>query len=237
MTKREAYYVFGLSLNQPITLDLIKNRYRILTKTYHPDNPRTGSEEMMAKVNLAFDALRTYNFDPEDEDAPRQQYRGKGFAKDFNPDFTPFEFGARDESFYQNNNYNSRGNYSRNNYNRYERNSSYSRNENTNGRYNSRGQFERNDKETSQGYEESYEEEKPANVKKKKRGGIFILFRMIGRICKLFILLGILAFFAAVPVCIYFFGFNKRGLFLAGAALVMAILSILVFKFFSELIR
>ena len=65
MTKTEAYNIFGLSLNQPVTLDLIKNRYRILTKTYHPDNPRTGSEEMMAKVNLAFDALRTYSFDKE----------------------------------------------------------------------------------------------------------------------------------------------------------------------------
>lgn len=60
---------------------------------------------MMAKVNLAFDALRTYSFDKEDEFSSTKR-QGTGFDKDFNPDFTPFEYGSRDESFYENNNYN-----------------------------------------------------------------------------------------------------------------------------------
>lgn len=222
MTKSEAYRVFGLSMNQPVTLDLIKNRYRILTKTYHPDNPRTGSEEMMAKINLAFDALRTYNFDSEEDVDVRQSHRGTGFDKDFSPDFTPFEYASRDESFYQNNNYSNRNtqNYS-----------SYDRNEYYRNRANGRVRYEEQSEEQPEEYE------RPKKSRKKKRGGIFILFRMIGRLCKLIILLGIIACFVAAPACLYIFGFNKMGFFLAAASLVMAVLSILVFRFFSELIR
>lgn len=211
MTKTEAYNIFGLSLNQPVTLDLIKNRYRILTKTYHPDNPRTGSEEMMAKVNLAFDALRTYSFDKEDEFSSTKR-QGTGFDKDFNPDFTPFEYGSRDESFYENNNYNR--DYERK-YDRYV-----------------------NDYEEEEEGDTDYEEEEQSVRKKSsKRGGIFILFRMIGRLCKLIIILGIIGLIVAIPASIYFFGMNQRGILLAAAALIMSVLGILVFRFFSELIN
>ena len=226
MTKTEAYHVFGLSLNQPVTIDLIKNRYRILTKTYHPDNPRTGNEEMMAKVNLAFNALRTYNFDPEEKDTIRQPGRGKGFAEDFNPDFTPFEYGSKDESFYQNIHYRNRQQTDR-----YSQNASnYNRNNAPSGG--------RADSRQYENYENAYDEQTVTDDKKqKKRGGIFILFRMIGRLCKLIILLGILGFFVLIPASIYFFGMNQRGMMLAGAALIMSVLSIFVYRFFSELIR
>lgn len=65
---------------------------------------------------------------------------------------------------------------------------------------------------------------------------IFILFRMIGRLCKLIIILGIIGLIAAIPASIYFFGMNQRGILLAAAALIMSVLGILVFRFFSELI-
>lgn len=223
MTKTEAYHVFGLSENQPVTIDLIKNRYRILTKTYHPDNPRTGSEAMMAKVNLAFDALRTYTFDEEGTEGVHQPKTGTGFEKEFNPDFSPFEYGSRDESFYQNN--------------RREQENSYA------GDYYGDRRYARYSDNTAgeQQYDNYEEQEEYAEGrktrKKKKRGGIFILFRMIGRLIKLLIILGIIGMIAMVPACLYFFGMNQRGMLLAGAALVMSILSVLVYKFFSELIR
>ena len=59
---------------------------------------------------------------------------------------------------------------------------------------------------------------------------------MIGRLCKLIIILGIIGLIVAIPASIYFFGMNQRGILLAAAALIMSVLGILVFRFFSELI-
>lgn len=212
MTKTEAYRIMGLSLNQPVTLDLLKSRYRILTRTYHPDNPRTGSEEMMAKINLAFDALRTFSFDPEDEgSAANEARRGTGFVKDFNPDFTPFEYGSRDNSYYENNR-----RYEQQHYERYNRNEAAG-----------------NVREVQE-EEAEYVPIKPRKKKKKKSVGYFLL-KFIAIIIKIIILIAIIGFCGVAALCVYKFGLTKLGILLAVSSVIMAGLFVLVFKFFGDL--
>lgn len=236
MTKTEAYRIMGLSINQPVTLDLLKNRYRILTRTYHPDNPRTGSEEMMAKVNLAFDALRTFTFDPEGEgeDIPEVR-KGTGFSREFNPDFTPFEYGTRENSYYENNNsYGS--SYDNNTYgsnNTYTNNNSYA-----NERYTD--SYRSDSYDSKQEEQEYYEEEnRPGRPrkKKKKRGVFYYILKFIALIIKLLILIAVVGCLGVAAVCIYKFGTGRLGLVLAGASVIMSALFVLVFKFFGDLVR
>jgi len=215
MTKSEAYRIFGLSLNQPVTLDLLKNRYRILTRTYHPDNPRTGSEEMMSKVNLAFDALRTFSFDPETESS-MQARRGTGFARDFNPDFTPFEYGSREESFYENNR-----RYEQQHQERYERYHQYD--------------YEEPQTTEKEDDEREFVPVRPRRRKKKKRGVLFYFGKFIAVLVKIFIVIAVLGCFGVAAVCILKLGTGRVGLFFAGAAVVMSGLFVLALKFFSDL--
>lgn len=212
MTKSEAYRIFGLSLNQPVTLDLLKNRYRILTRTYHPDNPKTGSEEMMAKVNLAFDALRTFSFDPE-SDSVREARRGTGFAQDFNPDFTPFEYGSRDESYYENNR-----RYEEEHQQRYERYHQYDA-----------------DEQVSDVDDDAEFVPVHRHKKAKKRGVLFYLGKFIAIIIKFLIIIAVLGCFGAAAIAIWKFGMGRIGIMLAVSAVVMSGLFVLAFKFFSDL--
>lgn len=212
MTKSEAYRIFGLSLNQPVTLDLLKNRYRILTRTYHPDNPKTGSEEMMSKVNLAFDALRTFSFDPE-TDSVKQARKGYGFANDFNPDFTPFEYGGREDSYYENNR-----RYEQEHKERYERYHQYD-----------------DTYETADEDDREYVPVHRKGKKRKKKGFLFYLGKFIAVLVKLFIIIAIIGCFGVAALCVWKFGMGKIGLILAIASVVMAGLFVLAFKFFCDL--
>lgn len=267
MTKTEAYRVFGLSMNQPITQDLVKERYRILTKTYHPDNPRTGSEEMMAKVNIAHDALLNYRFDPEGSQREEAPTPDRDFPEDFNPDFTPFEFGSRDESFYENHDYVNREETDDSGY--YDAYGTYDESDDFGDReYDSEtyagGQEAQENWETSDEYQETYEEDWEDSGRfarsderdpregsrstrerqsrsngshgRKGRKKLPLPLRLLAGLFKVLVILGMIGLVAAAPVMVYLIGLNVRGIVMAAACLVMAGLSVLVYKFFGELI-
>ncbi|WP_084166492.1 DNA-J related domain-containing protein [Stutzerimonas azotifigens] len=57
--KREALVVFGLDrLEHPLTLPIIKHRYRQLVAEHHPD--RGGSTEQLQAINQAMEILQRY---------------------------------------------------------------------------------------------------------------------------------------------------------------------------------
>lgn len=57
--KREALVVFGLErLDHPLTLSIIKHRYRQLVAEHHPD--RGGSTERLQAINQAMEILQRY---------------------------------------------------------------------------------------------------------------------------------------------------------------------------------
>lgn len=235
MTKAEAYRVFGLLENQPITEDLIKNRYRILIKTYHPDNPRTGNEEMMSLINVAFEAIQTNRYDDEPgqdnfEEAYAEGHDTYDWNKDFNADdfmvdFDPFEFDSADFAYQY---------FSKENESVYEDSESEEALETD-----AESDYEYEKQERNQRRREDRRANGKNNEKKKKRkrNPFIYLLKGFGKLCKFFILCMCLACFAGAVAGIVLFGKNERGFIVAGGAVVMGILFILVYRFFSALIE
>lgn len=80
MTKSQAYEILDLPFDA--TEKEIKSRYVELAKLYHTDNG--GENDKMINLNLAFEAIKTENFDPES-----QQYYNK-FYEDVYSDYDEF---------------------------------------------------------------------------------------------------------------------------------------------------
>lgn len=233
MTRQEAYRLFGLLEDQPITPDLIKNRYRILTKTYHPDNPRTGNADMMARINVAFDAIRKNQYDSQtnqedmktaNQNSHEEYNWNKDFdVEDFTVDFDPFEFTGDDFAYH----YYSREEQTDQNHERKE------------GAWQERAYEDEASNEAEYEEEEVYEsewEDALDDANQSARRNPFVLFlRMIGRLCQFFIILACIASFIGIFISLYLFGLNQRGFFMAVIAAVMCGLFVLMFRFFNEL--
>lgn len=223
MTRTEAYRLFGLLEDQRITPELVKNRYRILIKTYHPDNPRTGNADMMARINVAFDAIRQNKYDPEQgKESAQATYQSsqeeynwnKEFdVEDFTVDFDPFEFTEGDFAYHY--------------FSKEEQEQRMEQEEET------------NDNEWAyEKAEQKINRERDANQsapKLKKKNPIVAFFWLIGRVCQAFVILACIVCFVGIFASFYLFGVSQRGFFLAVTAAVMCGLCVLMFRFFNEL--